>query len=76
MEDFTEKLFPFYPLSYSNPCHKYGINAPFAISGSEPDMKGGGILFWAYNIEERNEALAAFKKAGYHNVHWEEYNHD
>jgi hypothetical protein len=75
MENSTEKLFPFYPLSYSNPCRMNGIDAPFAISGSNPDKKGGGILFWAYDVRERDMAVKAFQNAGYHNVKWEKYNH-
>lgn len=60
-----------FPMPYSNPYMMDGKRAPFAIAGREPDNKGGGILFWAYDVDERDVAVKAFKEAGYHNIHWE-----
>lgn len=71
------------PMGYNNPCCRQTSmsrqtweNAPLAISGSFPDGNGGGILFWAYSIEEANEAYFTFKAWGYRRVTIEAGNTD
>lgn len=62
------------PMGYSNPCarenyvHGGFYDAPLAVSGEDPDGKGGGVLFWAYSVSEANRAYFAFKGAGYNKV--------
>jgi hypothetical protein len=62
------------PMGYHNPCRRDGKAALFAVCGSDPDRKGGGILFWAYDEIEANRAVLAYRKAGYHNVRFEKNN--
>lgn len=57
------------PMGYHNRYMRDGKHAPFAICGREPDGLGGGVLFWAYSVEEANEAYFAYRAAGYLNVH-------
>ena len=52
------------PMGYNNPFQLDGKHAPLAICGGHPDG-GGGILFWAYSIQEANEAFDAYRAAGY-----------
>lgn len=72
MEDFFEHdlmiCFPYSPMGYQNPCTKDGWDAPFHISGGCPDGRGGGVLFWAYSVEELNRAFDVYRGAGYLNV--------
>lgn len=56
-------------MGYQNPCSDgIGCTAKLAISGRDPDNKGGGILFWAYSITEANYAFDAYRAAGYNKV--------
>jgi len=33
-----------------------------------PDRMGGGVAFWAYSEEEADDAVVAYRNAGYHFV--------
>ncbi len=56
------------PLPRQNPCRRYGQDATHAVIGYEPDMSGGGVLFWAYSLEDANRAAEAFREEGYKEV--------
>jgi hypothetical protein len=60
------------PMGYNNPCREWHagvlVDAPLAICGGEPDNRGGGVLFWAYSIDEANRAFDAYRAYGYNNV--------
>lgn len=56
------------PMGYHNPYMKNGVHAPFSICGGNPDGSGGGVQFWAYSRREANQALGAYRVAGYLNV--------
>lgn len=72
----AQGTFNWTPMGYHNPCSMDTPSgrreAPFAIAGSDPDRRGGGILFWAYSDSEALEARDAYQAAGYHNVHIEQ----
>lgn len=42
--------------------------APFCVSGIDPDGIGGGVLYWAWSISEASNAADAFRENGYQNV--------
>lgn len=56
------------PMGYHNPCWRDGVNAPLAVCGGNPDGNGGGVLFWAYSIEEANAAFDVYRATGYRKV--------
>jgi hypothetical protein len=60
------------PMGYNNACREWQggvlVDAPLAICGGDPDNRGGGVLFWAYSIDEANRAFDAYRAAGYNNV--------
>lgn len=57
------------PMGYNNPCcNQEGEDAPFAVCGRLPDRTGGGVLFWAYSVDEAARAERAYRYAGYHEV--------
>jgi len=56
------------PMGYHNPYMRNGVHAPFAICGGDPDGRGGGVLFWAYSVEEANAAFDAYRASGYRKV--------
>ena len=51
-------------LPRQNPC----TNASHSVLGYTPDMKGGGVLFWAHSLEEASKAADAFREHGYKQV--------
>jgi hypothetical protein len=55
-------------LPKQNPCRMNGDEAPYAVTGYEPNMDGGGVLFWAYSLEEAGNAADAFRNEGYKQV--------
>lgn len=63
--DTTTTSFDRSPMGYHNPSRLDGREAPFAVSGRDPDGLGGGIQFWAYSIAEANEAFDRYRGAGY-----------
>lgn len=67
-EIVSHKITPTGPMGYGNPFQKLGVHAPFAILGTDPDKKGGGVQFWAYSEAEAHEALSAYRDAGYHSL--------
>lgn len=44
------------------------VKAPLCVVGVEPDRDGGGILYWAWSLEEAGEAADAFRENGFHEV--------
>lgn len=60
------------PMGYNNACREWHggalVDAPLAICGGDPDNRGGGVLFWAYSIDEANRAFDAYRAFGYNNV--------
>jgi hypothetical protein len=58
------------PMGYHNPIcrHEGAETARFAILATDPDRMGGGVAFWAYSEEEADDAVVAYRNAGYHFV--------
>lgn len=42
--------------------------APFCVVGTDPDGRGGGVLHWAWSIEEASEAAAAYREHRFQGV--------
>jgi hypothetical protein len=55
-------------LPKQNPCTMNGVEAPYAVTGYDPNMTGGGVLFWAYSLPEADRAADAFREEGYKQV--------
>jgi hypothetical protein len=58
------------PLPKCGPCSKRDaagniIDAPFSVIGYDPDCRGGGVLHWAWSIEEASEVADAYRAHQY-----------
>lgn len=42
--------------------------APLCVVGTDPDRKGGGVLHWAWTLQEASDAADAYRDHGYHEV--------
>lgn len=42
--------------------------APFCVVGTDPDGRGGGVLHWAWSIEEASEAADAYREHRFQGV--------
>lgn len=42
--------------------------APLCVVGIDPDGVGGGVLHWAWSIEEASDAADAYREHGYNGV--------
>lgn len=60
------------PLPQSGPCFRRENGelkeAPFCVVGTDPNGRGGGVLFWAWSVSEASFAADAFREHGYHGV--------
>lgn len=60
------------PLPQSGPCRRCKDgeikDAPFCVVGTDPDGTGGGVLHWAWSIEEASDAADAYREHRFHGV--------
>jgi hypothetical protein len=56
------------PLPKCGPCTINGQDAPFCVIGLDPGRGGGGVLHWAWSIEEAGWAADSYREHGYHEV--------
>jgi len=56
------------PLPKCGPCSVNGQDAPFCVIGLDPDRSGGGVLHWAWSMEEASRAAHSYREHGYHEV--------
>lgn len=60
------------PIPKSGPCSKRVdgelVDAPLCVVGVEPDCQGGGVLYWAWSLQEAGDAADAFRENGFHEV--------
>jgi hypothetical protein len=56
------------PLPKCGPCSINGEDAPFCVIGLDPNRSGGGVLHWAWSVEEVAEAAESYREHGYHDV--------
>lgn len=60
------------PLPQSGPCRRR-VNgevqdAPFCVVGLDPCRTGGGVLYWAWSLQDASEAADSHREHGYHEV--------
>lgn len=60
------------PIPQSGPCSRRVdgevVDAPYCVIGLDPDRRGGGVLHWAWDIDEASDAADAFRENGFHDV--------
>jgi hypothetical protein len=56
------------PLPKCGPCCVNGQDAPLCVVGLDPDRRGGGVLHWAWDMDEASRAADAYREHGYHDV--------
>jgi hypothetical protein len=56
------------PLPKCGPCSINGQDAPFCVIGLDPDRQGGGVLHWAWDMDEASQAADSYREHGYHEV--------
>jgi len=60
------------PLPQSGPCCRRVDGelkeAPLCVVGLDPCRTGGGVLYWAWTLQEASEAADAHREHGYHEV--------
>jgi len=60
------------PLPKCGPCSmRVGdrlVDAPLCVVGLTPCRQGGGVLHWAWDMDEASQAADAYRDHGYHDV--------
>lgn len=60
------------PIPPCGPCSRRidgeSAHAPLCVVGMDPCRTGGGVLHWAWSIEEASDAADAYREHGYHEV--------
>ena len=60
------------PLPKCGPCSRRENgelrDAPLCVVGLTPDRQGGGVLHWAWDMDEASLATDAYRDHGYHEV--------
>lgn len=60
------------PLPNCGPCSMLvdgkSVEAPFCVIGLDPNRQGGGVLHWAWSVEEASHAAERYREHGYQDV--------